>query len=90
MKHVSLSRDARQFFSVEIANDGGVQPATLESSMDSLNQAPNDILLSWCGYNPQYYPEDLTQEMRSDLEREIKRLIVEHGASTPLDQFQNI
>lgn len=89
MKHVSLSRDVRQFFSVELANDEGVQPATLNSALESINQAPDVILLNWCGYNPRYYPEDLAKEMRSDLEREIKRLMVEHGPSTKLEEFKH-
>lgn len=85
----TLSRDIRLFFSSETLNEIGVQPATLESSMNSLNQAPDDIILSWCGYNPEKYPKKLTQEMRTNLEREIKQLICSHGASTELWKFLN-
>lgn len=38
------------FFEVEIRNEkhGGISPATLASAMDSLLQAPADVIIEWC------------------------------------------
>ena len=38
------------FFEVEIRNEseGGVSPSTLQSACDSLSQAPDDVIISWC------------------------------------------
>lgn len=44
-----LSNSMRNFFEVEIRNEekGGVSPATLSSALDSIRQAPPDVLESW-------------------------------------------
>lgn len=46
-----LDPSLKAFFKVEIRNEqhGGVSPATLESAIDSWNQAPDDVLARWCG-----------------------------------------
>jgi hypothetical protein len=41
------------FFEVEIRNeaDGGISPSTLNSAWDSLQQAPEDVIIEWCDDN---------------------------------------
>ena len=43
---VANSPDLRQLFSCELYNEGegGVSPATLSSAVDSLEQAPHDVV----------------------------------------------
>lgn len=50
MTDVKLSEAMRNFFEVEVRNEseGGESPATLRSAYDSLQQAPDDIIVEWC------------------------------------------
>jgi hypothetical protein len=47
---LKLTLSHRNFFDVEIRNElsGGVSPATLDSAVESLEQAPNDLIVEWC------------------------------------------
>lgn len=48
--HPELTNACINFFEVEIRNEkqGGVSPATLGSALDSLDQAPDNIIEEWC------------------------------------------
>jgi hypothetical protein len=45
-----LTNATVNFFQVEINNeaDGGDSPSTLDSAVDSLQQAPDDVVVEWC------------------------------------------
>jgi len=84
MSKCKLSRDARMFFGVEIRNVSGVQPATLGSAYDSHQQAPMDVMKSWCCYDD-FYPLVETKEMIDDLGVELRRLIRKYGKRQSLE-----
>jgi len=46
---LNLTPAQRNFFAVEIRNEpaGGVSPATLDLAVESLKQAPEDVIVSW-------------------------------------------
>jgi hypothetical protein len=63
VRKVTLTTEQKNFFWVEIGNEhleetgqsrdgcsvpGGVNPATLASALDSLAQAPDDVVADWC------------------------------------------
>jgi len=78
------------FFNVEIRNDGGIQPATLGSALDSFNQADTEILRVWCGYGSDFfnhYPDDLVIRFVKELKQEINRLIRRHGKKKTLESL---
>lgn len=79
-----LSRDVTLFLNVEIRNEGGVQPATLGSAYDSFKQAPQEVLLDWCGYK-NTYPE--ANRFLNELGLELRRLIRKYGKKTKLEQL---
>lgn len=81
----TLSAGVKAFFGVEIRNEaqGGVQPATLASALDSLEQAPDDVVAEWCGRAAAIHYG--TQGAVSfDARGEIKRLIKTHGKAATL------
>jgi hypothetical protein len=83
--HMKISTQTKLFFSVEIRNTGGVQPATLSSALDSLLQATPDIVSDWCGYRE----DDLTaaeqDNIRDEVLVEVRRLIKQHGKRKELE-----
>jgi len=81
---MKISRDAALFFMVETRNEGGVQPATLDSAYDSYRQANEGTLLDWCGYRDNY-PDSEATRFRNELGMEIRRLIREHGKRCELE-----
>jgi len=83
---MKLSRDCVLFFMVEVRNEDGVQPATLGSAYDFFYQAPDDILLDWCGYREDY-PASETTRFIVELGIEIRRLIRKHGKKIELEQL---
>jgi hypothetical protein len=83
----NLSRDVQMFFGVEIRNKDGVQPATLGSAMDTLKQAPIEIVLNWCGYDEKRYPKDLAKDMLDRLEYDIRMIICECGTTRVLESI---
>jgi hypothetical protein len=50
MNEELLTNAQINFFEVEIRNEdqGGVSPATIDSALDSLIQAPPDVIVEWC------------------------------------------
>jgi hypothetical protein len=82
-----LSTQTRLFFNVEINNKEGTQPATLISSLESLQQAPSRILTNWCGYRAlDLYQED-ADNIAYEVITEVNRLIKKHG---PKKQLQKL
>lgn len=49
-----MNDDLRRFFDAELANeaDGGVSPSTISSAIDSLSQAPDDVVTRWMANDP--------------------------------------
>jgi hypothetical protein len=47
---MTLTNAQINFFEVEIRNEreGGVSPSTLGSACESLEQAPEDVIIDWC------------------------------------------
>lgn len=74
------------FFEVEIRNEdeGGVSPATLFSAYDSLVQAPDDVIESWCDDDAVRTAEP--QSFR-DFVHGVKLLMDQHGADTTLESL---
>jgi hypothetical protein len=72
------------FFEVEIRNEqnGGQTPAILDSAVDSLNQAPNDVIIEWC--NDGTVNDD---EGVNEFKQSIVSLVAEFGGSTTLDSL---
>jgi hypothetical protein len=87
-KKVKLSNNITEFFYVELRNeeDGGIWLSTLASALDSLEQAPDDVVAKWCGEagSIQYGTQG---DVRSDAIAEVKRLIKEHGKSATLESL---
>lgn len=81
---MKLSRDAILFFMVETRNEGGTQPATLGSAYGSFLQAPNNVLLDWCGYKDTY-PRSEENRFQYELGVELRRLIRKHGKKCHLE-----
>ena len=54
MKHNFHDDNLDHFFKVEIENEvhGGVSPATLNSAIDSLTQASDDVIAAWFNGEP--------------------------------------
>lgn len=75
---MSDSKNLHRFFEVEIGNEdhGGHRPSTLGSALDSLQQAPDDVLSDWSG-----------GESRKTLKSSLSALIAEHGENTLLEEF---
>jgi len=67
-----ITHHLRRFFEVEIRNEdhGGVRPSTLESALESLEQAPDDVIEDWSGGGS-----------LEDLRNEINTLFVLDGNS---------
>ena len=64
------------FFTVELNNEanGGASPATLDSALASLSQAPLDVIIEWC--------DDYTVTTDADVKefvRSIKNLRAKMG-----------
>jgi hypothetical protein len=70
-KRLEICQALENFFNVEIRNEdeGGISPATLESALDSLRQAPDDVLESWCN-------EKVTREL---VKAEIQKILDTYG-----------
>lgn len=83
---MKLSRDVILFFMVEVRNEGGVLPATLGSAYDSFRQAPEAVLLSWCGYRDDY-PQSETQRLIREMGVELRRLIRKYGKKQELENL---
>jgi hypothetical protein len=81
---MKLSRDCGLFFMVETRNEDGIQPATLGSAYDSFLQAPDDVLLDWCGYREDYAASETTRFI-IELGIEIRRLIRKYGKKKELE-----
>jgi hypothetical protein len=89
---MKLSRDCVLFFMVEVRNlnfstscrSSGIQPATLGSAYDSFLQAPDDVLLDWCGYK-KGYPRSEVNRFQRELGLEIRRLIRKYGKKKELE-----
>lgn len=50
MERPTLNQAQKKFFCIELENEqaGGDSPSTLGSAYDSLQQAPDDVIIAWC------------------------------------------
>jgi hypothetical protein len=88
-----------RFFAVEIENEeqGGVSPATLQSALDSWDQAPQPVLHEFLGQDDEVGAYDglatvETNEANDFIDArkaELDRLIKIHGGDTKLETFTN-
>lgn len=68
----TLSNSQINFFEVEIANQvecEGDFPATLNTAIDSLNQAPDDVIIDWCGEPDIVHDRQSIQEFVESIEQ---------------------
>jgi hypothetical protein len=74
---MQLSEAMTRFFEVEIRNDhkAGNPPSKLDTAFSSLFQAPDDVVMDWCGGE------------RDTLLGEINQLIAKYGLGEYLEDF---
>jgi len=80
-----MSPAIERLFGVEARNEGGVQPPTLTSVLESYNQASVEDLLRWCGFEVDRLPHDSQIILHRDMGRQLKDLISKHGPDARVD-----
>lgn len=83
-KPCAISENLKNIFEVEIRNEdlGGVSPSTLESALDSVLQAPYNIVAEWAKAK-----DTKDQLIRRNAIAEIRRLIKKYGGVKELKEL---